>query len=100
MWPFKQYDTREGLARCTFHNSFYDPVHEGERDRARMWGTATPHAIIAVPGKRKNAETLRVSSIILIPRLDRCLSARGSQFELVCIGLVFTWFEAGLLVLA
>ena len=28
MWLFKQYDTREGVAKSTFHTSFHDPFHE------------------------------------------------------------------------
>jgi len=31
-WLFKQYDTREGVARQCFHNSFRDPFHEKDSD--------------------------------------------------------------------
>ena len=31
-WIFKQFDTRDGVAKCTFHNSFPDPCHIDEPD--------------------------------------------------------------------
>jgi hypothetical protein len=31
-WFFKQYDTRPGVPRCTFHSSFIDPFHEKDPD--------------------------------------------------------------------
>merc|ERR550514_1088705 len=31
-WLFKQWDSREGVAKCTFHCSFHDPYHDGWTD--------------------------------------------------------------------
>merc|ERR1712096_375176 len=31
-WLFKQYDTRPGVARQCFHNSFHDPFHDEDPD--------------------------------------------------------------------
>lgn len=31
-WVFKQYDTRDDVARASFHNSFYDPFHDSNPD--------------------------------------------------------------------
>lgn len=31
-WLFRQYDEREGVAKCCFHNSFHDPFHAQDPD--------------------------------------------------------------------
>lgn len=42
-WLFKNYDTRDNVAKCAFHNSFHDPFYEDKPE---------------IPGRRSNEFTL------------------------------------------
>lgn len=50
-WLFKQYDTREGVCRNTFHNSFYDPFHEKQPNETHGRRSVEFRFILAFPKK-------------------------------------------------
>lgn len=54
-WLFKQYDSREGVVKSAFHNSFHDPHHEQEADATHGRRSAEFRMLLTFPKKGSTA---------------------------------------------